>query len=206
MRFLHHRLLALVALIIGHCSAISAQSAPSSSVIPPVVVDGVFGTRERHGSALVGIFYDLKQTQQRVPVPKFESNYSKALDEFLVSGFDEALINRYFRDALPLCTTQLSIRRMNAIGAPRAFGVEAVVQPSYWIVHYKAQLAPPVDGTYCFVGNFDDVLIVAVNRRVVLNGSRPDTKLPRLNWNQPADKGPVVAANGMSAYGDWVDF
>lgn len=167
--------------------------------------EDAFGTRERQAATLVGILYDLKQTQRGEPIPKFQSNFPKALDEFLVSGFDEALLNRYYRAALPLYTTQLSIRRMNAAAAPRAFGVEDVVKPSYWLVHYKAQVAPPADGTYRFVGNFDDVLIVAINRRVVLNGSRPDTKLPRIDWREAADKGPRVAANGLAAYGDWLE-
>lgn len=179
---------------------VSLSSLPASAQ-----ADDVFGTRQRLGSALVGIFYDLKQTQQRVPVPNHAGNYPRALDEFLISGFDEALINRYFRAALPLYTTQLSIRRMSAGAAPKAFGVEDVVAPSYWIIHYKGQVAPPADGTYRFVGNFDDVLIVAVNRRIVLNGSRADTKLPLIKWTEPADKGPRVAANGLSAYGDWVE-
>lgn len=182
-------------------------------VVAPIVILGAisaraedaFGTRERQAAALVGIFYDLKQTQQGEPIPKFQSNYAKALDEFLVAGFDEALLNRYYRAPLPLYTTQLAIRRMHAAAAPRAFDVEDVVQPSYWVVHYKGQVAPPADGTYRFVGNFDDVLIVAINRRVVLNGSRPDTKLPLLDWREAADKGPRVAANGLAAYGDWLD-
>lgn len=54
------------------------------------------------------------------------------------------------------------------------------------------------------MGNFDDVLVVAVNRRVVLDGSRHGTKFPRLDWHEPDDKGSKVAANGLAAYGDWI--
>jgi hypothetical protein len=94
---------------------------------------------------------------------------------------------------------------MNANGAPKAFGVENVVKPSYWVIHYKGQVVPPADGTYRFVGNFDDLLVVAVNRKVVLEGNRPDTRFPRLGWKEAADKGPKVAANDLAKYGDWVD-
>ena len=165
----------------------------------------VFGRNERKGSTLIGIFYDLKQTQQREPIPEFARRYCPSLDEFFVSGFDEALLNRFFRAALPLYTTQFAIPMMNANGAPKAFGVENMVKPSYWVVHYKGQVSPPADGTYRFVGNFDDLLVVAINRKVILDGSRPDTRFPRLAWKEPADKGPKVAANDMSRYGDWVE-
>jgi hypothetical protein len=167
--------------------------------------DSVFGRNERKGATLIGIFYDLKQTQQREPIPEFAKRYCPSLDEFLVSGFDEALLNRFFRAALPLYTTQLAIPMMNANGAPKAFGVEKMVKPSYWVVHYKGQVAPPADGTYRFVGNFDDLLVVAINRKVILDGSRSDTKFPRLAWKEPADRGPKVAANEISRYGNWID-
>lgn len=184
------------ALIIGHTALVISS---------PAADDTAFGRSERKGATLIGIFYDLKQTQQREPIPEFAKRYCPALDAFLVSGFDEALLNRFFRAALPLYTTQFAIPLINANAAPKAFGVEAMVKPSYWVVHYKGQVAPPADGTYRFVGNFDDLLIVAINRKVVLDGSRPDTRFPRLAWKEPADKGPKVAANDMARYGDWVE-
>jgi hypothetical protein len=167
--------------------------------------DSVFGRSERRAATLIGIFYDLKQTQRREPIPDFAKTYAPSLDEFLISGFDEALLNRFFRAATPLYTTQFAIPMMNANGAPKAFGVDGVVKPSYWVVHYKGQVAPPADGIYRFVGNFDDLLIVAINRKVILDGSRPDTKFPRLGWTEPADKGPKVAINTLSKYGDWIE-
>ena len=184
----------------------AALLAPTLSAAPAAAQnENVFGLNERKGATLIGIFYDLKQTQRREPIPDFTRVYTTALDEFLVSGFDEALLNRFFRAALPLYTTQLAMPMMNANGAPKAFGVESMVKPSYWVVHYKGQIAPPADGTYRFVGNFDDLLVVAINRKVILDGSRRDTRFPRLGWKEPADKGPRVAANELSKYGDWID-
>lgn len=164
-----------------------------------------FGSTRRADGTLIGILYDLKQTQRHEPVPDYAKNYAPALDAFLVSGLDESLLNRYFRAPLPLYTTQLVIPRMSAQAAPRAFGVENEVEPRYWLIHYKGQISPPEDGTYRFVGNFDDVLVIAINRRVVLDGCRPNTKLPLLGWTEPADKGPEVAANELARYGDWLD-
>ncbi len=169
--------------------------------------ESAFGRREGGTTSLIGIFYDLKQNQQRQPVPNAAENYSNAIDEFLVAGFDEALFNRYFRAALPLYTTQFAINNMSADVAPKAFGVEGVVKPQLWVVHYKGQVAPPVSGTYRFVGNFDDMLVVAINRKVVLVGNRPDTRFPKLGWKEPAEAAglPRPAANQFSKYGNWIE-
>ncbi len=167
--------------------------------------ENVFGRHERDGATLIGIFYDLKQTQQREPIPDFARRYVIEIDAFLESEFDEALFNRFFRAALPLYTTQFSMPNMDASAAPKAFGVEGLVKPRYWVVHYKGQIAPPADGTYRFVGNVDDLLVVAINRKVVLDGSRPDTRLPKLAWREAPDKGPTVAANTLAKYGTWMN-
>lgn len=167
--------------------------------------DSAFGRSERGTAALVGIFYDLKQTQQREPIPGGGRDYAKFIDEFLVAGFDEALLNRFFRAGRPLYTTQIATGRLSAEAAPKAFGVEGVVQPRHWLVHYKGQVAAPEDGVYRFVGVADDMMVVAVNRRVVLVGNHRSTKFPTLEWRPAADPGPKPAAHADSIYGDWIE-
>ncbi len=165
---------------------------------------GAFGSSERNTTALIGILYDLKQTQQREPADGGK-RFAEIVDEFVVSGFDEALLNRYYRAPLPLYTTQIAMPRMSAEEAPKAFGVEDEVKPRAWVVHYKAQVAPPADGVYRFIGRADDLLVVAINRKVVLNASLKDTRLARLAWqpSQPSDD--LTALPGKVHYGDWLE-
>ena len=54
--------------------------------------------------------------------------------------------------------------------APKAYGAEKIVQAQCWIVHYRGRVSPPVTGTYRFVGGADDVIIVRINGRLVLDG------------------------------------
>jgi hypothetical protein len=164
-----------------------------------------FGSDRRGTAALVGIFYDLKQSQQRVALPGSGRDYAKIVDEFLVSGLDEGLLNRFFRAGRPLYTTQIATGRLNAEAAPKAFGVEGVVQPRLWVVHYKGQVAPPEDGVYRFVGAADDMLAVTIERKVVLVGNHPATKFPVLNWQRAVDPGPKPAAHEGAIYGDWIE-
>jgi hypothetical protein len=168
-------------------------------------VESALGSQQRKAATLVGIFYDLKQTQQRKPVERKPHHYESIVDEFIVAGLDEALLNRFFRAPLPLYTTQIAIPSMNADVAPAAFGVGDLVRPSNWIIHYKAQIAPPVDGTYRFVGNVDDLLVIAIDRKVVLVANWPGTDLPRVNWKPTSEPaGLPVAASQYAKYGDWM--
>ncbi len=163
-----------------------------------------FGSSERNTSALIGILYDLKQTQQHAPADGGK-NYADIIDTFIVSGFDEALLNGYYRAPVPLYTTQIAMPRMSAESAPKAFGVEAEVKPRAWVVHYKGQVAPPTDGTYRFIGRADDLMVVAINRKMVINANHPATKLPKTRWQSPVTKSPSVAALSGPAYGDWIE-
>lgn len=156
-------------------------------------------------SALMGILYDLKQTQDRKPTNVDSSNYSSVLNEFFKNGWDEAILNRYYRVTKPLYTTQIYIPHISADEAPKAFGAEKTVKPGRWVIHYRGQIAPPKDGTYRFWAYGDDLVVIAVNGKMYVCGNRPDTHLPDVQWKSPesmripsGDGQPLVA-------GEWLD-
>jgi hypothetical protein len=165
---------------------------------------GVFGNAEQSQAAMIGILYDFKQTQNHTPTGVDSKSYLSVLDDFFSHGWDEKRLDRYYRVSRPLYTTQIFIPLFDADEAPREFGVERTVQPSRWIVHYKAQVSAPTAGTYRFVGYADDVIVVAVNQKPVLDGSRGDSPLPGLHWRSSEPLG-AKSANGKLTYGDWMD-
>jgi hypothetical protein len=157
-------------------------------------------------AAFIGIFYDLKQTQDHKPTSVDPETYSAVLDEFLSKGWDESVLNRYYRVSKPLATTQIFVPTLNADLAPQAFGVkDATVKGTRWIAHYKGQVSPPESGTYRFWGIADDVMAVAVNGKTVLVGNRRDTRLPKTmaTW-QPAERDGAHAGDGSLRPGDWM--
>jgi len=160
-----------------------------------------FGKQERGSTAgLIGIIYDLKQTQQRKPTGMNPHVFPEVFKEFIDRDWDEAVLNRYFRSARQLYTTQIFIPLMNADTAPKAFGVDGVMKPQTWVAHYKGQVSPPEDGTYRFVGYADDIMAVAVNGKTVMVGGRFNVP----PWNlKERDLG--EASNGRFAYGDWME-
>ena len=63
---------------------------------------------------------------------------SKVLTEFFQSGWSDSYLDtHYFKAPNPLRATQFYVPVIPSTKAPEAFGVEKLVKPSYWLIHYK---------------------------------------------------------------------
>jgi hypothetical protein len=170
----------------------------------------VFGEKTASEAALMGIFYDLKQTQDGKPSNVDVNEYWRILDEFFSKGWDESVLNRYYRITRPLYTTQVYIPNINADSAPKAFGAGRNIKPSRWVIHYKGQVSPPENGTYRFCGAADDVIAAAVDGRTVL--LKPlhapvDRTFPKTGWRRDKD-GPeegIRASTSRLYNGNWIE-
>lgn len=165
--------------------------------------DSAFGTSGGSEAALIGILYDLKQTQQGEPSGVTEQNYPAVLGDFLNSEWDEEVLNQYFRVSRPVYATRIFIRTISADQAPKAFGVDDVVEPRLWLVHYKGQVEAPMDGVYRIAGFADDFMAARMNGRTVLVSGRPDCIPPGYEW-EPSSPDGMNVGNGQIRYGDWV--
>jgi hypothetical protein len=163
--------------------------------------DSMFGSSKRTAGALIGILYDFKQDQKRQKIPMEREMFERSVAQFVDSGWDEGLLNKYYRVPRALYTTQLQIPTINADDGPKAFGVEKTVDPQKWAVHYKGQVAAPEDGTYRFCGNSDDFVVVAVNGKTCLVAEMPGTPMG-VKW--VAKEGPPPG--DFQAAGDWINF
>ena len=150
----------------------------------------LFGRNQRGSSReFVGRFYDLKQTKEGAPSDigrlvsqsrPFDSTdpdaieatekYRQVLERFL-SGWNERILERYFCAPQQKYTTAFMMPIMDANDAPTAFGVGDAVKPSKWLAYYQGEIVAPKTGKYRFHGVGDDVLVVRVKNRVVLDGS-----------------------------------
>jgi len=158
----------------------------------------------------MGIFYDFKQSQDGKRTNVDVNQYWNILDEFFSKGWDESVLNRYYRITRPLYTTQIFIPDINADSAPKAFGAGPNVLPSRWVIHYKGQVSPPESGTYRFYGSADDLIAVAIDGKTVLLNplhSRTKVVFPLTNWERDRSTNPEGpwAANSRLLAGDWVD-
>jgi hypothetical protein len=131
-----------------------------------------FGTSQNTGTPeLVGYLYDLKQTRDRKPTNMDPGGYHNKIKEFIASNWNSEILEPYYKSTQALSTSSIFIPVINASDGPKAFGVEADVQPNMYCVWYKVSASPPQDGTYHFVGVGDDILAVRVDGRTVLDGT-----------------------------------
>ncbi len=136
---------------------------PSTKVNP-------FGILSRTPGALVGTFYDLKQTDKRKPTNISNGQTQEVIKEFVNRGWKENTLSRnYYQAPQKLYQTKIYIPMMDAEGAPAAFNCGKEVQPSRWLIVYRGTVTPPYTGKYRFVGAGDDVLVVRFNNRHVFD-------------------------------------
>ncbi len=144
----------------------------------------LFGFKEAQpGGTLIGTFYDFKQLRSLKPNPDFKGNVDAKLDQgasvlayeqvikFVKSGWGTGNLAKYYKAPTPLYATQIFIPMMQASEAPKAYGVEKEVKSKAWMAFYRGKVSPPKDGAYRLVGAADDILIVQIDGRLVLDGS-----------------------------------
>ena len=162
----------------------------------------MFGSQTNPGTALIGIFYDTKQSQKG---GLLGGNYLQIFADFLASGWDEKFLSRYYRGTRPVYATQVFIPNFAASEAPKAFGLEKNVKGTRWFIVYKGQVSPPEDGTYRFVGIADDVMAVAVNGKTCLISCYAGEGPVNMKaWEEPEPEKPrIKTVEGKLRHGDW---
>jgi hypothetical protein len=168
----------------------------------------LFGSTEASSGTLEGLFYDLKQTKDKKPSNINRDTYNDVLRDFLKKDWKQSLLDDYYRLKQPIYASQFFIPLQSATAAPAAFKADKEVQPSLWVILYSGQFKAPHNGRFRFAGYADDVLLVRVNGKLVLDGSRASlgfdkstkglTDLSRQDENHPV-------GNGRLSYGDWMD-
>ncbi len=81
---------------------------------------------------------------------------------------------------------------------------ETVEDGSYWICCYRGQIKAPEDGRYRFCGFGDDILVVSVGNRVVLDAGRPEFIGQFTYWESTDENSRKYPMNGYK-YGAFSD-
>ncbi len=173
---------------------------------PHVAVGNPFGGSQVMQDALIGTLYDFKQTKSHTSLPITNDIYCEIISKYINSHWNEAGMNKYFQSPRPLYNTQIFIPRISAGEGPMAFGVEQLVNPNFYAIHYKAHVAPPEDGTYRFVGFGDNIMVVAVNGKTVLMGNLKGYDPLKISWNPPSPPEGALAYEGANRLfnGNWI--
>lgn len=129
----------------------------------------LFGFNDPGKGALIGSFYDLKQTKDGEPTGMDDAAMRNELREIVSRGYNPKLLDKYFKASRELYQTRFWIPHMNADAAPAAFECEKEVAPKHWLAVYRGSVIAPSSGRFRFVGSSDDVLHVRFNDRPVFD-------------------------------------
>ncbi len=134
------------------------------------------GTTAGGGSALEGVFFDLKQT----PAPNYARTSCTSPDKIVevlykltkVRGSSpwaqSPELSKFFKSPTKLYASVFLLPSCSADYAPVAYQCEGQVKPKGWVAIYRGKVKAPKSGTFRFVGTGDDTLIVRFNNKVVL--------------------------------------
>lgn len=157
----------------------------------------LFGRGERQQGGLRGIFYDTKFTPDRQVTevgkaaqattsthnPTADRAFISVVRQFIQSGLRPSAMRGYYQGSAPLYATQFIFPPMDADTAPAAFNVETPGR--YWFIHYSGRVRAPATKRYRFVGGADNLLVVFVDGRPVLDGSKPGNSRGSVTWTNP---------------------
>ncbi|TLD68674.1 hypothetical protein FEM03_21565 [Phragmitibacter flavus] len=171
------------------------------------------------GDGIPGSFYDLKQDRKRQPLTYGRGNQAETFREYAghinkvaARRFGASVLDGYYKASQEVNFTYLLVPTDTlATEGPKCFGAEKEVQPSGWFVHYTGNVVAPDNGEWRFVGFFDDLLIVYINGKPVLDGSW-NPMVERSGRNGDVDdirqefRGPSIAGDRTAYVGRWIKF
>lgn len=139
-------------------------------------------------SGLKGSFYDLKTDEEQkindigrayqINGSRGKAAYEKELASILKNKFKARKLKSFYKAESEVSFTQMVIPQMSATIAPKSFQAGDNLKGSGWVVVYEGKISAEKPGYYRFVGQFDDVMFVLINGRVVLDGSWSSFKTP----------------------------
>lgn len=173
----------------------------------------MFGARG--GSGLMGTFYDLKQTRDGKPTEMAaQANVSDAQPmtaqyvdtvRSFISNWDTGVLERFYRSPNILVAPQLYIPMCPSDDAAKAFGEAKRCSGYRWLVHYKGTVIAPRDGTFRFIGRGDNLMMVRLNGKNVLDGGYPASYQLDPSVNTDNNLGPAGASGWTLSGGAWFE-
>lgn len=158
-----------------------------------------FGGSGGSSADLVGTLWDLKRDSRG---NNRRISFNQDLRRMLDADFSGPEMRDFFRVPRQVFLSHLFVPIIRAESGPEAFGVADQMEPRGWVIHYQGYIQPQVPGTFRFVGEFDDVILVRIDGQVVLES----------NWGGRATdwrpQEPLRGRRGLRSrdlvYGDWI--
>ncbi|RKX46667.1 MAG: hypothetical protein DRP64_02875 [Verrucomicrobia bacterium] len=170
----------------------------------------VFGSGQSIGNDFVGTFYDFKRDRQGRPLSTVKEDFAYKLANFVKRGWKTSVLASYYQSPRKLYTTSFMVPPIKSMLGPRAFGEDT--GGWCWMVLYKGKLVYPEDIKFRFWGFGDDILLVRVDGKLVLNGNwhsdGGNTYVTDIggSWDSTSnDDARYWYGNNKARVGDWIE-
>ena len=131
----------------------------------------LFGSFAGGSNNFEGAVYDLKIGPNHRGTGMNQDAYSRVVSNFVANGWPEAAFAPYYKASKKLYTPAIWIPTVPTPDTATEMHMDNELTPRFWVGWYKAKVIAPQSGKYHFVGFGDDILAVAVNGQLVLDGS-----------------------------------
>ena len=177
-------------------------------VMPDLGDVSVFGSGQSIGNDFVGTFYDLKRDRKGNKIPMDDDQFREVIDRFILDGWKESDLSRYYRAPQKLYTTHFVVPPIPSPGAPDVYGAPET-ESYYFFVKYKGKLVYPEDIKFRFWGIGDAYGMVRVGGKLVFLAAWPFHYNRDGYFNMWKGKDSqhlkYQLATQMMAVGDWIE-
>lgn len=189
-------------------ASFSAGAAGSAMRAFPVAGITAFGFKGPSVKGLRGTYHDLTRKAGGDAHPLSPVQYLNKVEALFDSTgkMDPKELSQFFKSTAVVSGCMFCFPPMSSNSAPSAFGEEAEARAA-WLVRYSGRVALDAPRLVRFVGGFDELLVVLVNGKLVLDGSWKH--IPWKNGECPTDFKASGSLKPLWAdirrLGDWVE-
>jgi hypothetical protein len=178
-------------------------------LVPDVAGMSMFGGSKSVavGNDFEGTFYSLHYDRRGKETSVDDPEYRNTIRRFVELDWNPFVFAPFYRAPQKLYSTQIFIPSISSEFAPSNFGVPAGpdFDPYLWCVHYEGKIMRPEGGRFRFWGFGDDVLLVRVNGKVVLNASWGNDRIEVCDWERHEDDYKYFMGHAQAAVGKWFE-
>ena len=150
---------------------------------------------------LTGYLYDLKRDRHG---KSRKWNYASDVKNVVKNSFNKKSLSKFKKIPTKKYLSHLFIPKQSATNAPKAFNVETSMKPKGFFVHYTGVIQPKNFGKFRFVGHGDDLLMVLIDGKVVLEAN---WGFSVTDWTPQHNVKKYMSFTGQPlVYGNWVNF
>ena len=167
-------------------------------------IGDLFGGNKSMGNELTGTFYDLKQTNKGQSTKMNQGRFYAALASF-AKGWNKGRLDDFYQAPKKKYASFFMIPTISSSRVTKAFGVSETVKPVFWAAYYEGYISAPETGRYRFQGYGDDILLVRINKRLVIDASyEPYRPSLHTGWRSDAKNNRKYPIGSQRLFiGDW---